>query len=80
MKTGWLDVGGKTYLLRPSSGAMITGWARADGVWYYFSGSGVMQKSKWVGNYYVGSDGAMATNTWIGNYHVNSSGKWDKTR
>ena len=80
MKTGWLDVGGKTYLLRPSSGAMITGWARADGVWYYFSGSGVMQKSKWVGNYYVGSDGAMATNTWIGNYHVDSSGKWDKTR
>ena len=80
MRTGWLDVGGKTYLLRPSSGAMITGWARADGVWYYFNGSGVMQKSKWVGNYYVGSDGAMATNAWIGNYHVNSSGKWDKTR
>ena len=63
-----------------SSGAMVTGWARVDGTWYFFGPSGAMQKNRWVGNYYVGADGKMATNAWIGRYHVNASGLWDATR
>ena len=63
-----------------SSGAMVTGWARIDGTWYFFGPSGAMQKGRWVGNYYVGSDGRMATSTWVGRYHVNASGLWDATR
>ena len=59
---------------------MLTGWRMVANKWYYFSGSGAMQKNKWIGNYYVGSDGVMATGTWIGKYHVNASGKWDATR
>ena len=79
MRQYWLDDGGQRYFLL-SSGAMVTGWARIDGTWYFFGPSGAMQKSRWVGNYYVGSDGKMATSTWVGRYHVNASGLWDATR
>ena len=80
MRQYWLEPGdGQRYFLL-SSGAMVTGWARIDGTWYFFGPSGAMQKNRWVGNYYVGSDGKMATGTWVGRYHVNASGLWDATR
>lgn len=79
MKIGWYHENGKDYCL-DQSGAMATGWARIDNKFYYFNGSGVMQKSKWIGNYYVDGNGVMATNRWIGKYHVNASGRWDATR
>lgn len=38
--TGWLQDGGNTYYLHPTSdgnrGAMYTGWHQIDGKWYYF--------------------------------------------
>lgn len=80
MITGMHDVNKDKCYFDKSSGKMKTGWVKDSGKWYYFNNWGIMQKSKWVGNYYVGSDGVMATNTWIGKYHVNSSGKWDATR
>lgn len=84
MKTEWLTTGGATYYLDASSGAMVTGWREIlkDGkkVWFYFNGSGAMQKNRWIGNYYVDSDGVMATDTWIGKYHVNAKGLWDATK
>lgn len=80
MITGLYDVNKDKCYFDKSSGKMKTGWVKDSGKWYYFNNWGIMQKSKWVGNYYVGSDGVMATNTWIGKYHVNSSGKWDATR
>ena len=59
---------------------MVTGWKQVKNVWYYFTNTGVMASSQWIGNYYFEASGAMATNKWIGNYHVGADGKWDKTR
>ncbi len=42
MKTGWLTIGSSTYYLN-SSGAMVTGVQKIDGVSYTFSASGVRQ-------------------------------------
>ena len=57
---------------------MATGWQQIDGAYYYFNGSGVMQRDCWVGDYYLTGSGAMATNQWIGSYHVGADGRWDK--
>lgn len=77
----WVTEKGVTYYLGGwDSCAMVTGWQKIDGKWYYFAKSGAMQKGKWVGNYWLGSDGVMATDAWVDNdkYYVDKNGKWVK--
>ena len=80
MLKGWQEIGGATYYLEPSSGAMATGWKLLDGKWYYFNGSGAMAVNGWVwvGSYcyYFDEDGVMAADTWIGDYYVDAGGAW----
>ena len=80
---GIYEIAGVKYGFK-ASGAMITGWGKIYGKWYYFASGGAMQKAKWVDtNYYVDKDGVMVTSAYIQNgtryYWVNSSGKYTKT-
>ena len=61
---------------------MQTGWQTIDKKQYYFDESGVMQVSKWIGDYYVGSDGVMETDTWVdkGQVYVGPDGKKDPNK
>ena len=42
MLTGKLSIGGTTYFLNPSNGAMKTGWNKESNTWYYYKSSGAM--------------------------------------
>ncbi len=49
MVTGWLNWNGNTYYLYTEEdgtrGHMVTGWNLIDGIWYYFSEDGVLQRN-----------------------------------
>ena len=49
--------GGTTYYLGVD-GVMATGWQEIEGKWYYFNGSGAMQKNTTIDGYTLGADGA----------------------
>ena len=56
-----------------------TGWMKdSNGIWYYYKQNGVLETSKWIGDYYLEHNGQMATNKWVDDYryYVDSSGKW----
>ena len=56
-----------------------TGWMKdSNGIWYYYNQNGVLETSKWIGDYYLEHNGQMATNKWVDDYRyfVDSSGKW----
>lgn len=64
--TGWRkEVGGKTYFLDPSTGAIKTGWLNQNNKWYYLGLNGVMQKG-WLNLnghwYYFTPEGEMIIN------------------
>ena len=43
-----------------------TGWMMdSNGIWYYFNQNGVLETSKWIGDYYLEHNGQMATNKWV---------------
>lgn len=80
--TGWRkEVGGKTYYLDASTGALKTGWLNQNNKWYYLGLNGVMQKG-WLelnGHwYYFTPEGEMVTNQSIyiddGVYRFGSDG------
>lgn len=59
--TGWMDIGGKSYLFN-SAGKKRSGWTKYRKVRYYCV-KGVVQKNKWISKkkYYVLDTGARAT-------------------
>lgn len=64
MHTGWLDEGGKWYYLKPSSGAMATGWFKVNSDWYFAEKSGAMRLGwlRYGGEwYYLKASGKMST-------------------
>ena len=71
------DIDGATYYFR-ANGYMATGWTQIGDRWYFFTGSGVMKKNAWEGNYWLGEDGSMATDAWVdnGRYYVGPDGAW----
>ncbi|MGG3561495.1 hypothetical protein ABES03_07795 [Neobacillus rhizosphaerae] len=72
-KLGWVKSGKNWYYLYPTTGKMVTGWTKVNGVWYFMSANGdmltgwVKVDGKW---YYLKASGAMATG-W-----VKVSNKW----
>ncbi|MEH7298895.1 hypothetical protein [Neobacillus drentensis] len=70
---GWVKYGKTWYYLYPTTGKMVTGWAKVNGVWYFMSQNGAMLTG-WVKDnnhwYYLKANGAMATG-W-----VKVSNKW----
>jgi len=48
-----------------SSVAVVGGWGRQNGSWYYFSENGQPVTNTWKGVYYLKSDGRMAENEWV---------------
>lgn len=85
MDTGWIKSGTRTardgrvydnWYYAEASGALVAGWKKIDGTWYYFYLSGRMAADAVVdnGKYYVNSDGV-----WIGDAGVwkkDSKGWW----
>jgi len=63
MWVGPATIKGVDYRFDFKTGAMVTGWYKADGDWYYYKDSGAMAKNEWVqvnGKwYYFGEDGKM---------------------
>lgn len=76
---GWLNVGGKTYYMHPTTGVLQKGWITVGGKKYFAGPSqGVIQKKAWVDGKYLKSNGQMATGwTTVGKktYYFSSSGK-----
>lgn len=98
MQTGWIKsyytYGGKTYTdwyYATSSGALVSGWQKINGVWYYFEPSGYyIYSDGWyeIGSsaYYFYPSGAMGTGwikvveshddiTYVTWFYANDSGK-----
>lgn len=69
MVTGWIQLSGVWYYLKPESGEMVTNWQLIDNYWYYFNNSGAMQTG-WLHDsntnkdYYLNSSGQMVTG-WV---------------
>lgn len=76
METGWQMIDGSWYYLDSLNGVMKTGWLLDGNDWYYLAENGVMQRSRWIGNYYVLDDGVMARGQWVGSYYVDDEGTW----
>lgn len=76
METGWQMIDGSWYYLDSLNGVMKTGWLLDGNDWYYLAEDGVMQRSRWIGNYYVLDDGVMARGQWVGSYYVDDEGTW----
>ncbi len=68
------------------NGYMATGWQAlpwGDGTqMYYFTGSGELGYSQWVGNQWVNWYGQLAKNGWVDNYryYVDEKGNWDQSK
>ncbi|MBQ3544117.1 MAG: hypothetical protein IJA34_03860 [Lachnospiraceae bacterium] len=78
-ETKWMQVGDNWYFLNAGT-VQISKWAKIGGKYYYFDANGVMQSSKWIGNYYVKANGVMAVSEFVdgGKYYVNENGLWVK--
>ncbi|SCW68294.1 Glucan-binding domain-containing protein (YG repeat) [Ruminococcaceae bacterium YRB3002] len=79
---GLKEIGGDTYYLDETTGAMFTGWKIIDGKQYFFKGNGVMAKgwasieNEW---YYFAADGVQVKNEFVKSgsktYYIGSNGK-----
>lgn len=55
---------------------MSTGRFKVGEDWYYAEASGVLARSRWVGDYYFHSDGRIAVSERVGGYWVGADGRW----
>ena len=76
---GWLNTGGKTYYMNPSTGALMHGWITVGGKKYYAGPkTGAIQKSMWKSGKYLKDNGEMAvglTKAGKYTYFFSSTGK-----
>ncbi|MBQ3544113.1 MAG: hypothetical protein IJA34_03840 [Lachnospiraceae bacterium] len=78
-ETKWMQIGDNWYYIK-SGTVQVSKWAKIGSKYYYFDANGVMQSSKWIGNYYVRADGSMAVSQWIdGKYYVKADGTMAKS-
>lgn len=52
----WKKVSGKTIWVE--NGKKATGWKKIGNYWFYFDSNGILQTSRWIGDYYVNAKGA----------------------
>ena len=82
MATGFLKRVDGQWVYANESGALVGGWVRDGGSWYYLDPATKVMKTGWVADggswYYLTSSGAMATG-WVNDggawYYLNASGK-----
>ena len=91
MATGFLKRANGDWVYADQDGALVGGWVRDGGQWYYLDPSSKVMKTGWVADggswYYLTASGAMATG-WVNDggtwYYLNASGKmatgWVKDR
>ncbi len=60
---------GYTYYF-DADGTVHTGWLDLKGDRYFFSESGAMLTSQWIGNKYLMKNGKMARSRWVDNHNV----------
>ena len=75
----WLQIGDNWYFLNAGT-VQMSKWTKISGKYYYFDETGIMQTSKWIGNYYVKSNGIMAVSEFVDNekYYVDEKGNKTK--
>ena len=82
MATGFLKRADGQWVYANESGALVGGWVRDGGSWYYLDPATRVMKTGWVADggswYYLTASGAMATG-WVNDggswYYLNASGK-----
>ena len=82
MATGFLKRANGDWVYADQDGALVSGWVRDGGQWYYLDPSSKVMKTGWLADggswYYLTASGAMATG-WVqvdGSwYYLNASGK-----
>ena len=91
MATGFLKRANGDWVYADQDGALVSGWVRDGGQWYYLDPSSKVMKTGWLADggswYYLTGNGAMATG-WVNDggtwYYLNASGKmatgWVKDR
>ena len=91
MATGFLKRANGDWVYADQDGALVSGWVRDGGQWYYLDPSSKVMKTGWVADggswYYLTGSGAMAIG-WVNDggtwYYLNASGKmatgWVKDR
>ena len=91
MATGFLKRANGDWVYTDQDGALVSGWVRDGGQWYYLDPSSKVMKTGWLADggswYYLTGSGAMATG-WVNDggtwYYLNASGKmatgWVKDR
>ena len=82
MATGFLKRANGDWVYADQDGALVSGWVRDGGQWYYLDPSSKVMKTGWLADggswYYLTGNGAMATG-WVNDggtwYYLNASGK-----
>ena len=82
MATGFLKRANGDWVYADQDGALVSGWVRDGGQWYYLDPSSKVMKTGWLADggswYYLTGSGAMATG-WVNDggtwYYLNASGK-----
>ena len=82
MATGFLKRANGDWVYADQDGALVSGWVRDGGQWYYLDPSSKVMKTGWVADggswYYLTASGAMAVG-WVNDggtwYFLNASGK-----
>ena len=82
MATGFLKRADGQWVYANESGALVGGWVRDGGSWYYLDPATKVMKTGWVADggswYYLTASGAMATG-WVNDggswYYLNASGQ-----
>ena len=82
MATGFLKRANGDWVYADQDGALVGGWVRDGGQWYYLDPSSKVMKTGWVADggswYYLTASGAMAIG-WVNDggtwYYLNASGK-----
>ena len=82
MATGFLKRANGDWVYADQDGALVSGWVRDGGQWYYLDPSSKVMKTGWLADggswYYLTASGAMATG-WVNDggtwYYLNASGK-----
>lgn len=81
MKTGWVQTyfssrEHRVWVYANGSGALVQGWKKINGKWYYFNkNSYYMASNEWRDGYWLGKNGAW-TYKYKGSWHKNSKGWW----
>ena len=82
MATGFLKRANGDWVYTDQDGALVSGWVRDGGQWYYLDPSSKVMKTGWLADggswYYLTGSGAMAIG-WVNDggswYYLNASGK-----